>query len=58
MFSLGEPVQLGAGGPEQGIVIGRAQYQRDENRYFVRYNNAEGCLVEQWWSESALFKVE
>lgn len=64
MFGLGDSVRIGSGlrdaalnvlkPAEQGRVIARAQYERNENQYLVRYNNANGCLVEQWWGESAL----
>ena len=53
IFELEAEVTIKASG-EAGEVIARAEYARDENRYFVRYKNAQGVAVEQWWNESAL----
>ena len=52
-FSLGEGVALSLSA-EQGVVIGRAEFDRSENTYLVRYCDVEGCQGERWFSESAL----
>lgn len=52
-YRLGERVVISASG-ETGVVFGRAEYQRGENSYYVRYCAADGRAVEQWWGESAL----
>lgn len=52
-FQLGQSVVVNASG-EIGVVIGRAEYQYNENSYCVRYCAADGRAVEQWWGESAL----
>ena len=52
-FSLGQLVSLAANSLETGNVIGRAEYQNNENNYLVRYRAADGRVVEQWWGESA-----
>ncbi|NOY72941.1 MAG: hypothetical protein GXP14_11295 [Gammaproteobacteria bacterium] len=39
---------------EQGSIIGRADYTETENNYFIRYKNASGMAVEQWWAENAI----
>lgn len=52
-FELDEKVEIKASA-EQALIIAKAEYTTDENRYFLRYKNATGVAVEQWWSESAL----
>ena len=52
-FELNARVGL-RGSNETGIVVGRADYSADENRYLVRYKAGDSRLVEQWWQESAL----
>jgi hypothetical protein len=52
-FELGQQVAIDASG-ETGEVIGRAEYQRSENGYQVRYRANDGRAVEGWWGESAL----
>lgn len=39
---------------ESGTVIGRAEYDRSENAYFVRYVTTDGRQSEAWWVESAI----
>jgi hypothetical protein len=39
---------------EECEVIGRAEYAKAENNYYVRYKAADGRAFEAWWSESAL----
>lgn len=53
-FALDQPVTLQSS-EEEGIVIGRAEYVRDENQYLVAYKAADGRAVEAWWRESALW---
>lgn len=53
-FELDEVAVLESG--ESGPVIGRAEYTIDEPRYLLRYVNARGEMVEQWWPENALVK--
>lgn len=43
---------------EVGFVIGRAQFLHCEDKYLLRYENASGVLVEQWWGQSALCYVD
>jgi len=52
-FALGQTVSLMLSG-ETGIVIGRAEYAHSETGYLIRYKNAYGALVTDWWGESAL----
>ncbi|GAM63648.1 phage protein [Vibrio ishigakensis] len=52
-FDLNDEVEIICSG-ECGLVIGRAEYSKESNQYFVRYKSADGRAVEQWWSESAL----
>lgn len=52
-FELGDTVVIDASG-EKGEVIGRAEYIASSNQYYVRYKNAQGVAVEQWWAEEAL----
>lgn len=52
-FFLGQLVSLAANPLETGTVIGRAEYQNNENNYLVRYRASDGRVVEQWWGESA-----
>lgn len=56
-FPLAHEVTLVESG-EMGVVTGRGQYMRSENTYLVRYKNAQGVQVEQWWGESALKDTE
>lgn len=52
-LELGQTVTLAMSG-EQGAVVGRAEYEIDEDRYLVRYKAGDGRLVENWWPESAI----
>ena len=52
-FGLGAKVALSLSG-EQGEVKGRAEYEKSQNSYFVRYVNGEGGQGEEWVSEDAL----
>ena len=53
-FYLGQEISLDMSG-EEGIVIGIAQYQNNqEHQYLVRYIAADGRQIESWWAESAL----
>ena len=52
-FSLQDAVQLNLSG-EQGIVIGRAEYDHMPPQYNVRYVAADGRQVEAWLDGGAL----
>ena len=53
-FSLGQQVCITVSG-EAGEVIGHAEYlTKTENSYYLRYKNADGRAVQEWWDESAL----
>jgi len=52
-FELGAHVEITVSG-EQGVVIGRAEYQESANSYYLRYKTADGRAIESWWTESAL----
>lgn len=52
-FNLGEEVKLVDSG-EHGKVVGRAEYTDAQPSYFVRYLNAHGRQVKEWWGESDL----
>lgn len=52
-FELGCIVVIIASG-ETGEVIGRAQYTRCDDSYYLRYKSADGRAVEAWWTDSAL----
>ena len=56
-FELKEQVTIAASG-EQGVVIGRAEYDTSENQYYIRYKAADGRATESWWGESALQTAE
>lgn len=56
-LAIGDNAQIVVSG-ENGAVIGRAQYVKDENSYLIRYKNAEGRAVEQWWPQSALAQAD
>ena len=52
-FELDQKVAITASA-ETGRVIWRAEYMNARNGYLVRYQRADGCAVEAWWSEDAL----
>lgn len=52
-FILGQRAVIACSG-EAGTVIGRAEYLNDECQYQIRYSDARGVAVTQWWAESAL----
>ncbi|WP_028451882.1 hypothetical protein [Chitinilyticum aquatile] len=52
-FDLNQHVTLAMSG-EQGVVIGRAEFNNREPWYFVRYVNTNGQQTENWQDESAL----
>ena len=52
-FNFGDALTITSSG-EHGEVFGRAEYKFGEPSYFLRYVNAHGVAVEQWWNESAL----
>ena len=56
-FELNTELRITASG-EQGIVIGRAEYSHRNDQYLLRYQNAEGRAVEEWWGEDALEEIE
>lgn len=56
-FELGQKVKL-ALSVETGIITGRAEYQADGSKYYVRYLNAQGAQVESWWDEDAIVAAE
>lgn len=53
-FKLGDSVQIGVSG-ETGEVIARAEYTNSDPQYLVRYKNGQGCVIESWWMQDALF---
>jgi hypothetical protein len=53
IYLLGQRVAIVESG-ECGTVIARAQYERNEDRYLVRYKAADGRATEAWWQESAI----
>lgn len=52
-FALQDAVQLTLSA-EQGIVIGRAEYDHTPPQYYVRYVAADGRQVEAWFDGGAL----
>lgn len=50
---LGAAIALALSG-EKGIIIGRAEYDKAEDGYLVRYVDATGRQQSDWFSESAL----
>ena len=52
-FEIGAIVRIHVS-DEEGRIVGRAQYEYKDNQYLVRYKNALGIAVEQWWDESAI----
>lgn len=53
-FNLNQGVKIVISG-EVGTIIARAEYvEYNVPQYQVRYTNAAGCAVEQWWTESQL----
>jgi hypothetical protein len=53
VFELLELVEIDCSG-EQGHIVARLNSSENENKYLVRYQNAAGIGVEEFWSESAL----
>jgi len=53
---LGDKVAIEVSG-EEGVVIGRAEFESAEPSYLVRYKNGEGCALESWWTSRALKAV-
>ena len=39
---------------EAGQIIGRAEYLTGQIQYLIRYANAAGQAVEQWWAQDAI----
>lgn len=56
-FELGQTVKISCS-DEFGEILGRAEYVKSENQYFMRYKCADGRASENWWAESALEKFE
>ena len=56
VFSLGDKARLKLT-QEQGEIIARSQHLNAENMYRLRYVCADGRMVEDWWTESALVAV-
>lgn len=52
-FALNQEVTTVASG-EQGVVIGRADYNNADSNYLIRYKAADGRAVENWWTEEAI----
>ena len=52
-FDMGKRVRLSQTS-EEGVVVGRAEYDHSEDSYLVRYQAADGCQREAWFMESAL----
>ncbi|PXV60698.1 hypothetical protein SAMN04487785_102426 [Dyella jiangningensis] len=52
-FNLDQRVTITESG-ESGDVIGRAEYSKSENHYFIRYKAGDGRATQDWWGESAL----
>ena len=56
-YELDETVVIQASG-ESGEIIGRAEYSCAEPSYLLRYKCADGCAVENWWTETSLAPVK
>lgn len=54
-FKLNDSISLKYS-DETGVVIGRAQYLNDEDKYFVIYKAADGRQTTEWWDESHIEK--
>jgi hypothetical protein len=52
-YKIGDAVQL-KGSSEHGEIIGRANFEHQDNTYLVRYRAGDGRLVETWWTDEAL----
>lgn len=52
-FEIGARVRL-VESREEGVVIGRAEYDTSEDNYYVRYVAGDHRQTESWWQESAL----
>ena len=50
---LGATVKLEAS-DESGTVVGRVEYENDENCYWIRYLAGDGRQTKAWWNESDL----
>lgn len=55
-FELNTQVCITCSG-EQGTVIARSESVRSNDQYLLRYQNAEGRAVEEWWSEDAIEEI-
>jgi hypothetical protein len=56
-FEMGSTVKM-VESKESGTVIGRAEYAKSENSYYVRYEAGDRRQTEAWWGESSLVAVE
>lgn len=56
-FKLGQTAVIEVSG-EEGVVIGRAEYQHGEPTFLLRYRRADGLAHEEWWAGSALNAVD
>lgn len=56
-YELGDTVRITCSG-ETGVITSRMQSLRSNDQYLLRYQNAEGRAVEEWWSEDALEEIE
>lgn len=52
-YAIGQTIRIDVSA-EVGEVIGRAEFDRSDDQYLVRYRAADGRATEQWWTESAL----
>lgn len=55
-FNLGDEARLAVTG-ESGEVIGRADSKHDQNRFQLRYKDAQGCAQTKWFPADALVKT-
>ena len=56
-FDLGQEVKI-VESKEKGVVIARSDNIDTKNQYNIRYEAADGRLVENWWFESVLCSIE
>lgn len=42
---------------EEGVVVGRSDYEDSADSYYVRYKDATGKQIKCWWDESDIQPV-
>jgi len=42
---------------EEGVVVGRCDYEDSADSYYVRYKDATGKQIKCWWDESDIESV-